>query len=60
MPSSQFSVSGVIISSIVKDKGHLLIRKTAEYQLLLGVIALPGVFVGAALVNKIGRRNTSK
>ncbi|KAJ6597270.1 major facilitator superfamily domain-containing protein [Mycena vulgaris] len=50
--------SGVIISSIVKAKGHELVRKTAEYQLLLGVIALPGCFVGAALVNRLGRRNT--
>ncbi|KAJ7709519.1 MFS Git1p-related glycerophosphoinositol permease [Mycena rosella] len=50
--------SGVIISSIVKAKGHELVRKTAEFQLLLGVIALPGCFVGAALVNRLGRRNT--
>ncbi|KAF8211836.1 MFS general substrate transporter [Mycena galopus ATCC 62051] len=50
--------SGVIISSIVKAKGHELVRKTAEYQMLLGVIALPGCFVGAALVNRLGRRNT--
>ncbi|KAJ7172153.1 MFS Git1p-like glycerophosphoinositol permease [Mycena filopes] len=50
--------SGVIISSIVKAKGHELIRKTAEYQLLLGMIAIPGCFVGAALVNRLGRRNT--
>ncbi|KAF8140134.1 major facilitator superfamily domain-containing protein [Boletus edulis] len=34
------------------------IKKTAEWQLLLGVIALPGVFVGAWLCNRIGRRNT--
>ncbi|KAJ6531332.1 major facilitator superfamily domain-containing protein [Mycena capillaripes] len=50
--------SGVIISSIVKAKGHELVRKTAEYQMLLGVIAIPGCFVGAALVNRLGRRNT--
>ncbi|KAG0657369.1 Plasma membrane permease, mediates uptake of glycerophosphoinositol and glycerophosphocholine [Rhodotorula mucilaginosa] len=50
--------SGTIISSIVKVKGEELIRKTAEWQLLLGVIALPGVFVGAFLCNRIGRRNT--
>ncbi|KAF7338018.1 MFS transporter [Mycena venus] len=50
--------SGVIISSIVKAKGHELVRKTAEYQMLLGVIAIPGCFVGAALVNRFGRRNT--
>ncbi|KAI5474287.1 MFS transporter [Pseudohyphozyma bogoriensis] len=50
--------SGVIISSVIKATGHELVRKTAEYQLLLGAIALPGCFVGAALVNYIGRRNT--
>ncbi|KAJ7343107.1 MFS general substrate transporter [Mycena albidolilacea] len=55
-PNNVFS--GVIISSIVKAKGHELLRKTAEYQMLLGVIALPGCFVGAALVNRLGRRNT--
>lgn len=34
-------------------------RKTAEWQLLLGALALPGCFVGAAIVNRIGRRNLS-
>ncbi|KAK4704660.1 hypothetical protein P7C70_g1551, partial [Phenoliferia sp. Uapishka_3] len=43
---------------IVKSKGHALIRETAEYQLLLGAIALPGCIVGALLVNRLGRRNT--
>lgn len=47
--------SGTIISSVIKDGS---IRKTAEFQLLLGAIALPGVFVGALLCNKLGRRNT--
>ncbi|KAJ7096464.1 MFS Git1p-related glycerophosphoinositol permease [Mycena crocata] len=50
--------SGVIISSLVKATGHELVRKTAEWQLLLGVISLPGCFIGAALVNCLGRRNT--
>ncbi|BGP00663.1 Plasma membrane permease, mediates uptake of glycerophosphoinositol and glycerophosphocholine [Rhodotorula toruloides] len=50
--------SGTIISSIVHAKGKSLFRHTAEWQLLLGTIALPGVFVGAWLVNRIGRRNT--
>ncbi|KAL8290051.1 hypothetical protein RQP46_002990 [Phenoliferia psychrophenolica] len=49
--------SGVIISSIVHEKGHALIRRTAEFQLLLGTIALPGCIVGALLVNRMGRRN---
>ncbi|GJJ06255.1 hypothetical protein Clacol_000446 [Clathrus columnatus] len=47
--------SGTIISSIIKDGD---IKRTAEYQLLLGAIALPGVFVGAWLCNRLGRRNT--
>lgn len=32
--------------------------KTAEWQLLLGIIALPGVFIGAFLCDRIGRCNT--
>ncbi|KAI4143402.1 MAG: hypothetical protein LQ340_007020, partial [Diploschistes diacapsis] len=47
--------SGTIISSVVQNSNIL---KTAEYQLLLGTIALPGVFIGAYLCNKIGRKNT--
>ncbi|KAI0094981.1 MFS Git1p-like glycerophosphoinositol permease [Irpex rosettiformis] len=47
--------SGTIISSIIHNGD---IKKTAEWQLLLGTIALPGVFVGAYLCNVIGRRNT--
>ena len=31
--------------------------KTAEYQLLLGSIALPGVLLGAFLCNRLGRKN---
>ncbi|KIM85338.1 hypothetical protein PILCRDRAFT_817340 [Piloderma croceum F 1598] len=47
--------SGTIISSVIKNAD---IKKTAEWQLLLGIIALPGVFVGAWLCNSLGRRNT--
>ena len=47
--------SGAIISSVVKDSS---IIRTAEWQLLLSTIALPGVFVGAYLCDKIGRKNT--
>ena len=46
--------SGVIISSVVPNAD---IIKTAEYQLLLGSIALPGVLIGAWLCNRIGRKN---
>ncbi|KIM48102.1 hypothetical protein M413DRAFT_439811 [Hebeloma cylindrosporum] len=47
--------SGTIISSIIHDGD---IKRTAEFQLLLGAIALPGVFVGVFLCNPFGRRNT--
>ena len=46
--------SGTIISSVVKDGS---IYKTAEWQLLLGTLALPGVFIGAWLCDKIGRKH---
>ncbi|KAG2118416.1 major facilitator superfamily domain-containing protein [Suillus clintonianus] len=47
--------SGTIISSVIHNGD---IKQTAEWQLLLGVIALPGVFAGAYLCNRLGRRNT--
>ncbi|KIJ39867.1 hypothetical protein M422DRAFT_210104 [Sphaerobolus stellatus SS14] len=47
--------SGTIISSVIHNGD---IKRTAEWQLLLGAIALPGVFVGALLCNPLGRRNT--
>lgn len=37
--------------------GHEKFRKTAEYQLLLGTIALPGCLIAALVVNRLGRRN---
>jgi MFS family permease len=46
--------SGTIISSIVKDSS---LRKTGEWQLLLGAIALPGVLIGAWLCDRVGRKN---
>ncbi|PYH93214.1 MFS general substrate transporter [Aspergillus ellipticus CBS 707.79] len=46
--------SGTIISSVVNDDSIL---KTGEWQLLLGAISLPGVFLGAMLCNKLGRKN---
>ncbi|CAG8908503.1 unnamed protein product [Penicillium egyptiacum] len=45
--------SGTIISSVVHD-GTIL--KTGEWQLLLGAIALPGVFLGAVLCDRLGRK----
>ena len=47
--------SGTIISSVIHNND---IKKTAEWQLLLSSIALPGVFIGALLCNPLGRRNT--
>ncbi|KAH9835369.1 MFS Git1p-like glycerophosphoinositol permease [Rhodofomes roseus] len=52
-PNGIFSAS--IISSVIKDGD---VKATAEWQLLLGAIAIPGVFVGALLCNPLGRRNT--
>lgn len=46
--------SGTIISNVVKDGS---ITKTAEYQLLLGMLSIPGVFIGALLCNRMGRKN---
>jgi len=47
--------SGTIISSVIHNSD---IKKTAEWQLLLSSIALPGVFIGAILCNPLGRRST--
>lgn len=49
--------SGAVISNIVKSTGKEKIRKTAEWQLLLSTLALPGCIVGALIVNRLGRRN---
>ncbi|KAK9320224.1 major facilitator superfamily domain-containing protein [Lipomyces orientalis] len=54
-PNGVFSAT--ILASIVPDAATNL-RKTGEWQLLLGTIALPGVVVGAILCNRIGRRAT--
>ena len=51
IPNAVFS--GGIISNIV-PKGD--IQGTAEWQLLLGTIALPGVVIGAFLCDVIGRK----
>ncbi|KAF2148406.1 putative glycerophosphoinositol permease [Myriangium duriaei CBS 260.36] len=49
--------SGTIISSLTKGSSNPL-RSTAEWQLLLGSLALPGVFIGAYLCDRIGRKQT--
>ncbi|GMM37458.1 Git1 protein [Saccharomycopsis crataegensis] len=48
--------SGSIISSVLKDSKDL--KKIAEWNLLLGIIAIPGVIVGAYLIDVIGRKYT--
>lgn len=45
--------SGTIISSILKNPTLI---ESAEYQLLLGVLSLPGAIIGAFLVSRIGTR----
>ncbi|CAO1639001.1 unnamed protein product [Sympodiomycopsis kandeliae] len=45
--------SGTIISSILKNP---TLKHTAEYQLLLGVLSLPGAIIGAFLVARVGTR----
>ncbi|KAK7219875.1 hypothetical protein V2G26_007878 [Clonostachys chloroleuca] len=49
--------SGTILASVVPTGGNNLLH-TAEWQLLLGAIALPGVFLGAFLCDRVGRKNT--
>lgn len=49
--------SGTILSSVLGgDQSDL--KKVGEWQLLLGSIALPGVFLGALVCDKIGRKYT--
>lgn len=52
--------SGTIISSVVGESGSegQRINRTAEWQLLLGVLAIPGVLLGAWLCDRLGRKNT--
>lgn len=55
-PNGVFSAG--IISSVLpaSEKNNLV--KIAEWNLLLGIIALPGVFIGAYLNDVIGRKYT--
>ena len=52
-PNGVFSAT--IIASIIPNHNTL---RTAEWTLLLGVLALPGVFLGAFLCDKLGRKKT--
>lgn len=55
-PNGVFSAT--IISSVLSGSDKSDLQKIGEWQLLLGIIAIPGVFVGAFLCDRIGRRNT--
>ncbi|KUJ14105.1 MFS general substrate transporter [Mollisia scopiformis] len=50
--------SGTIIASVIPTSSKHVILQTAEWNLLLGSLALPGVFLGAWLCTIIGRKNT--
>jgi MFS family permease len=50
--------SGTIIASVVSSKSEDVVLKTAEWTLLLGTLALPGVFLGAYLCDRLGRKQT--
>ena len=50
--------SGTIIASVVPSTSKDVILKTGEWTLLLGTLALPGVFLGAYLCDKLGRKQT--
>lgn len=48
--------SGTIIASVIGTSTDL--KKICEWNLLLGIIAVPGVFLGAYLCDRIGRKYT--
>lgn len=48
--------SGTIIASVIGNTTDL--KKICEWNLLLGIIAVPGVFLGAYLCDRIGRKYT--
>ena len=51
IPNAVFS--GTVISAVVPEGD---VKRTAEWQLLLGALALPGVILGALLLDWIGRK----
>lgn len=55
-PNGIFSLT--IILSVLKGSDAKNLEKIAEWNLLLGAIALPGVAVGAWLCDRIGRKYT--
>lgn len=55
-PNGIFSAG--IISNVISPLEKNNLEKIAEWNLLLGAIALPGVFLGAMVIDKIGRKYT--
>lgn len=55
-PNGVFSAT--IISSVLPGEDATKLERVAEWNLLLGVIAIPGVIIGAYLCDRIGRRKT--
>lgn len=55
-PNGIFSAQ--IISNVIPKEQNKDLRKIAEWNLLLGVLAIPGVFIGAFLIDIIGRKWT--
>lgn len=55
-PNGVFSAG--IISNVLKGSDAKDLNKIACWTLLLGVIAIPGVFIGAVLMDIIGRKYT--
>ena len=55
-PNGVFSAG--IIANVLTGEAKKDLEKIAEWNLLLGVIAIPGVFVGAWLCDRIGRKYT--
>jgi len=50
--------SGTIIAFVIPSTTKDVILKTGEWNLLLGALSLPGVFLGAYLCDRLGRKNT--
>ncbi|CAH6721615.1 glycerophosphoinositol transporter 1 [[Candida] jaroonii] len=55
-PNGIFSAG--IISNVLSEKDATNLEKIAEWNLLLGALAIPGCFIGAFLCEKIGRKYT--
>lgn len=50
--------SGTIIANVLKGPEKTDLNRIAEWNLLLAVMSLPGVFIGAYFVDRIGRKWT--